>query len=223
MPKQSISSRVPPDAENERRAGHPDLLVAGVDEVGRGCLAGPVVAAAVILPSVIDLKACSWLAEVTDSKLVPPQVREELAPLIRTWAKASAIGVASVEEIDRINIHAATHLAMQRALDGMSSEPAHVLVDGKHTPKDSRYRFTAIVKGDQKALSIACASILAKVWRDSLMRELDLKHPGYGFGIHKGYSTAVHVKALRSLGPCEIHRKSFAPVSELLSGTPPAL
>jgi ribonuclease HII len=189
--------------------------VAGIDEVGRGCLAGPVVAGAVILPASFERgrPGLEWLAEVADSKLVDPSTRERLAPLIEGWVADFALGVASVEEIDRINIHHASHLAMERAIRALRLRPERALVDGKHVPKGLGCPTTAVVKGDQLCLSVACASILAKVWRDRRMRELDALHPGYGFAAHKGYFTPEHQEALRRLGPCAIHRRSFSPVS----------
>ena len=207
--------------------------------MGRGCLAGPVVAAAVILPdvqSIDDLPGKSanplkhtspllkkwlpdWANKVADSKLLTPSTREVLGPQIQSWVKCWAIGVASVEEIDRLNIHVASHLAMLRAVEGLAQQPDHVLIDGKFLPKGEslKFKMTAIIKGDQQCLSIACASILAKVWRDSQMvKYYDERFPGYGFAAHKGYGTAVHNRALLEKGPCEIHRTTFAPVRELL-------
>ena len=203
----------PPDLWHEMNAGHPSILIAGIDEVGRGCLAGPVVAAAVVLPSIIDYEACPWLHDVADSKLVDAEDRERLDPLIREWAPAFAIGAATVEEIDRINIFHASHLAMVRALEGLSIRPAHVLVDGKFLPKGFKDFSTAIIKGDLKCLSIACASLIAKVFRDRLMVEHDTRYPGYGFASNKGYGTPVHHAGLEKLGVTEIHRRSFEPVA----------
>lgn len=211
-----------PTLEFEKSVGFPRLAVAGVDEVGRGCLAGPVVAGAVILPDEVDYQAHPWLLEIFDSKLVKPETRERLVPLIEGWAKAWAIGVATVEDIDRINIFHASHLAMQRAVAGLQSVPAHILVDGKFKPKELPCESTAIVQGDLKCLSIAAASILAKVWRDRQMVELDSEYPGYGFAVHKGYSTPEHSAALDKNGVLPIHRRSFAPVAERLGrGTLP--
>ena len=167
-----------PSLENEIRAGHPRVKVAGADEVGRGCLAGPVVAAAVILPAQIDFEKDPWLLEIHDSKLLTPSVRDRLAPLIQGWALTSAIGVASVEEIDRVNILQASHLAMIRALQALAPHAEHVLIDGKLLPKQLRIPGTAIIKGDQKCISVAAASIIAKVWRDHHMLELDQRFPG---------------------------------------------
>jgi ribonuclease HII len=184
-----------------------------MDEVGRGCLAGPVVAAAVILPLECDARKTRWLARVRDSKLVPAEVREELVPELQSWSRAWAIGVASVEEIDRINIFHASFLAMKRAIEGLSLAPARIIVDGNYAPKGFPCPVKPVVKGDQLCLSVAAASIIAKVWRDRKMAELDLVYPGYGLASHKGYSVPVHLEALKRLGPCELHRRSFSPVA----------
>ncbi|MCM2324561.1 MAG: ribonuclease HII [Oligoflexia bacterium] len=199
------------------------MSVAGVDEVGRGCLAGPVVAGAVILPAVIDYAAYPWLADITDSKNLSPKAREQLAPLIEGWAVGAAVGHATVEEIDRINIYHASHLAMERAVAALGVRVEHVLVDGNAIPKALRCPSTAIVKGDLKCLSIAAASIIAKVWRDRLLTELDARYPGYGFAIHKGYGTPAHLEALKSLGACAVHRRSFAPVAAVTAISTQAL
>ncbi len=202
-----------PSLENEIQAGYPATLVAGVDEVGRGCLAGPVVAGAVILPHEIDLQAHPWISDIHDSKKVVPALREKLAPLILAWAFAAGIGVASVEEIDRLNIFHASHLAMVRAVQSLRVQPSHLLVDGKFVPREGlTIPATAIIQGDQKSLSIAAASVIAKVWRDEYMRNLDEKFPGYGFSQHKGYPTAVHSVALKKLGVTDVHRRSFSQV-----------
>jgi ribonuclease HII len=203
-----------PDLHWETLSGYPKITVAGVDEVGRGCLAGPVVAAALILPPVIDHVKDPWVLKIADSKKLTHEMREILAPLIEKWALKFAIGVATVEEIDRINIHHASHLAMMRALEEVGAE--RILIDGKFLPKELAHTAKAVVKGDDKCLSIAAASILAKVWRDRHMAVLSARYPGYQFENHKGYSTPVHQAALKKLGPCEIHRRSFAPVAELL-------
>lgn len=208
-----------PDIQWELESGYPKMLVAGVDEVGRGCLAGPVVAGALILPCEIDYVKDPWVLRIRDSKKLSPEAREELAPLIEKWAQGFAIGVASVEEIDRINIHYACHLAMLRAveqLDPDRNSGLRILIDGKFIPKEFQNTATAIVKGDDKCLSIAAASIIAKVWRDRHMAKLDQEFPGYHFGIHKGYGTPMHKRALTRLGPCEIHRRTFAPVAALI-------
>lgn len=209
-----------PSLKWEIRFGHPSSLVAGIDEVGRGCLAGPVVAAALALPARVDYSLHPWLGEISDSKRVRPALREQLVPKIEGWATAWSLGVASVEEIDRVNIYYATHLAMCRAAEALDERLrignrgliSHILIDGDRVPRELGRPATAVVKGDLQCLSIAAASILAKVWRDRLMVELDRAYPGYGFAAHKGYFTPSHASALRKLGPCAIHRRSFAPV-----------
>lgn len=180
------------------------LYVAGVDEVGRGPLAGPVVTAAVILKEPIE--------GVTDSKKLTPLKREKLAIIIRERALCYAYGRAEVEEIDRLNIHHATLLAMKRAIEGLSISPQDVLVDGLYVP-DVSMPCQPFVNGDSLIAEIGAASILAKVLRDAEMQEMDALYPGYGFGMHKGYPTALHRAALHELGPCPIHRMSYAPVA----------
>lgn len=209
-----------PTLECERTAGYPEISVAGVDEVGRGCLAGPVIAGALILPAIIDYDRHPWLADVKDSKLVRPELREKLVPLILEWAAASAIGMASVEEIDRINIYHASHLAMKRAVEGLRIKPDHLLIDGNRVPQGLSVPATAIVKGDLKCLSIAAASLIAKVYRDRLMADMDERYPGFGFSVHKGYSTPAHARAILAQGVCELHRRSFAPVAVALTVKP---
>ena len=209
-----------PDISYEKKSGYPGIMVAGVDEVGRGCLAGPVVAAAVVIPDKIDRVDQKWISQITDSKLLTSKVRESLTPLIKSWAVSWHIGQAEVEEIDRINIHYASHLAMVRAVAGLKPKPRHVLVDGKFAPKEMPCPATTIIKGDQKSLSIACASIIAKVFRDQMMRDMDAVYPGYRFAEHKGYATQVHTEALKRLGACDIHRRSFSPVAEALVSVP---
>jgi ribonuclease HII len=184
-------------------------LVAGVDEAGRGPLAGPVVAAAVILD---ELNPIEGLA---DSKVLTAAKRERLYDEIRAKALCCAIGEASVEEIDEINILQATMLAMRRAVEGLRLKPAKVLVDGNRLPV-LRVPAEAIVKGDALVQAISAASILAKVHRDRLCLQLDALHPGYGFATHKGYATAEHLAALQRQGACIAHRRSFAPVREAL-------
>lgn len=180
--------------------------VAGVDEAGRGPLAGPVVAAAVIVPD-------DWhLAGLNDSKKLTAAKREALVGAIQRTSIAWAIGEASEEEIDRINILQATFLAMRRALERLGTRPSSVVVDGNRVIPDWSPPQSAVVEGDGKIASIAAASILAKTHRDRRMKELDVVWPGYGFAVHMGYPTPVHLRALVELGPCPIHRKSFAPV-----------
>jgi ribonuclease HII len=210
----------PPDFSFEAQSGYPARLVAGCDEVGRGCLAGPVVAAAVIPgewnPSLENRP--EWMAWVTDSKAISAERREYLVPHIQAWARAYCVAQASVEEIDRINIFHASFLAMERAWRGLALSPEHLLIDGNHVPKAWRPFGTAVVKGDSKSFSIACASILAKVDRDRQLVELEQQWPGYGFATHKGYGTPAHLEALRRLGPTVWHRQSFAPVAQLTLG-----
>jgi len=183
------------------------VFIAGVDEVGRGCLAGPVYAAAVILP-----KPCR-LPGLNDSKKLPREERERLAPLIEQRAIAFAVACASVEEIDRINILQASLLAMRRAVDLLLQKPTLCLVDGNIPPK-LECEVQTVIGGDGRHRCIMAASVLAKVARDAELRRLDLEFPGYGFAQHKGYATPEHQEALRKLGPCGIHRMSFAPCAQ---------
>ena len=176
--------------------------IAGVDEAGRGPLAGPVVAAAVVFPPGTEI------AGVDDSKKLRPEKREELYDEIIRVALGYGIGMADHETIDRINILNATFAAMHNALEQLPFRPDHVLVDGNRFLTVD-YNFTTIVGGDARCFSIAAASILAKVWRDRLMVKLDGEYPGYGFARHKGYGTPQHLRALRELGPCPVHRQSF--------------
>jgi ribonuclease HII len=184
-------------------------LVAGVDEAGRGPLAGPVVAAAVILDDQNPIKG------LADSKALTALRRERLFDEIRAKALALCIAEASVEEIDRLNILQATMLAMRRAVDGLRLPPTKVLVDGNRLPV-LRVPAEAIVKGDAKVRAISAASILAKVHRDRLCEQLHQVWPAYGFDGHKGYPTAEHLAALRAHGACPAHRRSFGPVREVL-------
>jgi ribonuclease HII len=185
-------------------------LVAGVDEAGRGPLAGPVVAAAVILD---DRNPILGLA---DSKVLTARRREQLFDEIRARALCCSVAQASVDEIDMLNILQATMLAMRRAVEGLRLKPALVLVDGNRLPTLS-VRAEAIVKGDSKIAAISAASILAKVTRDHWCAELDLQYPQYGFAGHKGYGTAEHLQALQAHGACPQHRKSFSPVAKVLA------
>ncbi len=188
-------------------------LVAGVDEVGRGPLAGPVAAGAVVLPPRARL---SWLRRVRDSKQLTPQAREELADLIWRHAPAASVAFVSVETIDRLGIAEAARLAMLQAVGDLSRRPEHVLIDAFRIPACSLPQ-TAIKGGDTLSLSIACASIIAKVTRDRLMEGEDARFPGYGFAHNKGYGTPFHLQSLERLGPCDLHRRSFAPVREMLA------
>lgn len=183
-------------------------LVAGVDEVGRGPLAGDVVAAAVILGERVP-------AGITDSKKLSPARREALSAEIKEQAVAWSLGRASVQEIDEMNILEAALLAMKRAVEGLSIEPQLVLVDGNRLPR-WRYEARPIVGGDALEPAIGAASILAKVQRDSELMQLDTQYPEYGFGRHKGYPTREHLDALKTYGVLDIHRRSFGPVKRLL-------
>ena len=186
-----------------------EILAAGTDEVGRGPLAGEVVAAAVILDPAKPIDG------LKDSKKLSEKKRLDCVLQIREKAVSFSIGRASVAEIDKLNILQASLLAMQRAVSGLSIQPEFVYVDGNFCPQWD-YPCEAIVRGDSLVASIAAASVLAKVTRDLEMLELDKQYPGYGFARHKGYPTAFHLAALKSLGISPIHRRSFAPVAKLL-------
>jgi ribonuclease HII len=179
--------------------------VAGVDEAGRGPLAGPVVAAAVVLPPGLAVEGAR------DSKTLSPPRREALATEILERAAAVGLGAASVSEIDRFNILVSTRLAMGRALARLSLPPEHVVLDGRPV-KDLPWEHDAIIGGDARVHSIACASIVAKVFRDRLMKRLALRYPGYGWETNMGYGTAEHRKALSRMGPTPHHRRTFGPV-----------
>jgi ribonuclease HII len=182
--------------------------IAGVDEVGMGPLAGPVVAAAVVFP------AGTELAGIDDSKRLDAEQRLKTEAAIRQAATAISIGTAEVSEIDSLNIYHAGLLAMRRAVEGLPSKPEHVLVDARTIP-DLGIPQNAFNKGDGINFSIAAASIIAKTYRDRLMEGLERQYPGYGFAQHKGYSTPEHQQAIRELGPCPVHRLSFAFIREL--------
>ena len=181
------------------------LVCAGVDEAGRGPLAGPVVAAAVILDPARPIRG------LADSKVLAPERREVLAKRIRERATAFAVALAAVDEIDTLNILWASMLAMQRAVEALGVSPEEVLVDGNRCPAVA-YKVRAIVGGDASVPSISAASILAKTARDAMLRELDREYPAYGFARHKGYATPEHLAALALHGPCPAHRRSFSPV-----------
>lgn len=188
------------------------VLIAGVDEAGRGPLCGDVYAAAVILD--ID----HGIEGLTDSKKISEKKRYIIAKEIKQKAKAWSIASASVEEIDRLNILQATFLAMRRAVDGLQVQPQLIRVDGNQNPKfPSHYRCETIVKGDLLHEEISAASILAKTARDLSMIELDQKYPDYGFAKHKGYGTKLHMEALQNLGVLDTHRRSFAPIQKALA------
>lgn len=187
--------------------------LAGVDEAGRGPLAGPVVAAAVILHPERDI------AGLADSKQLSAASRDVLSRLIMYRASAWAVAWADAAEIDVLNILTASLLAMRRAVDRLGVTPDHVCVDGTHCPRlAGGCTVEAVVGGDARVPAISAASILAKTWRDAWMARLELRHPGYGFARHKGYPTVEHRAALVRLGPCAAHRRSFGPVARLLGG-----
>ena len=178
------------------------MIICGVDEAGRGPLAGPVCAAAVILPAHLELPGLNDSKKLTDKK------RRELFPLIKEQAIAYGIGIATEKEIDEINILQATFLAMQRAIDQLSVKPDLALIDGNRE-KDFGLPVKTVVKGDSLSANIAAASVLAKVTRDDLMMEMSEKYPEYQFDVHKGYGTKAHYAALTAHGPCPIHRMTF--------------
>lgn len=191
-----------------RLASEGARVVAGVDEVGVGPLAGPVVAAAVVLPERPKLPG------LDDSKRLTRLARERLAAAIREQAEALAVAEVWIEEIDRRNVYQASLLAMRRAVEGLARRPDHVLVDARRIPGIAVPQ-TSLVGGDGLDASIAAASVVAKVHRDAIMRRLDGEYPGYGFGRHMGYATRDHLRALRRLGASPVHRRSFTPVAQL--------
>lgn len=199
----------------------PNGILVGVDEAGRGCLAGPVVAGAVVIPStMIATLAQNELQHVNDSKQLTAKQRDICFELLTHHPNIQwGVGQASPEEIDHLNILRATHLAMRRAVEAITPLPTHALVDGLPI-KGLPIPHTAIVKGDAKSLLVACASIIAKVTRDRLCEELDTLYPTYGFAQHKAYGTKAHLQALRQYGPCPAHRKTFAPVAVLQEELP---
>jgi ribonuclease HII len=186
-------------------------LIAGVDEVGRGCLMGPVVAAAAIMPSTINE---NWKNRVRDSKQLTPEAREELFPYIPKTAVSYGVGCITNDIIDSIGIAKATCLAMIDAIKQLTPQPDFLLID--FLKLDLQIPQKGIVDGDALCFTIACASIIAKVTRDHQMMELDKKYPGYGFANHKGYGTKEHLAALRKNGPCHLHRRSFSPVRDII-------
>lgn len=194
---------------SHRQQPGPGGLLAGVDEVGRGPLAGPVVAAAVILDPGRSIDG------LADSKLLTAARREALAARIRAEALAWACAAATPAEVDSLNVLEASLVAMARAVAKLRIAPQRILVDGNQVPRfgDRRYIVEAVVRGDQTVPSISAASILAKVCRDRLMQRLDREFPGYAFASNKGYPTATHLSGLEALGPCRIHRLTFAPVA----------
>ncbi len=186
------------------------MILAGVDEVGRGTLAGPVVVAAVVL------QQPEAIPELTDSKALSAKKREELAQRIIHYADDFSIIAVDVEIIDRLNIHHATLLGMSQAIESLNLVPQKVMVDGKFVP-ETRLPVEAIIGGDALVPQISAASIIAKVLRDQMMVRYDAIYPGYGFAQHKAYATQMHTSALKKLGVCPIHRRSFAPVRDVLS------
>lgn len=213
----------PLDREEAWWAAHPGARLAGVDEAGRGPLAGPVAAGAVCMPPEVarELRAGA-LARLTDSKALPEAAREELyGALVAAPGVQWALGLASAEEIDRLNILRATHLAMRRALEALpGGAPDFALVDGLPV-RGLPCGHEAVVKGDARCFLVAAASVVAKVSRDRILRELDARFPGYGFAEHKGYPTESHLAAIARLGVCPAHRRSFGPVRDALN--PPML
>ncbi|MGD8455955.1 MAG: ribonuclease HII [Anaerolineales bacterium] len=187
------------------------VYVAGIDEAGRGALAGPVAAGVVILPKMIEIQ--DTLRGVRDSKQLTPKARDHWLGVIEGCAVSCQVGYASAEEIDALGIAPATRLAARRALEGTKPGPQHLLIDWISLP-EVELPGTSLVKGDARSLSIACASIAAKVRRDEILIELDESYPGYGFTDNKGYGTAKHLDAIRELGACPVHRRSFSPLRE---------
>ena len=188
-------------------------LIGGIDEVGRGPLAGPVVSACVLMPSGFKIKN-KKLLEIKDSKKLSEKKREELFDIIMETFPAIGIGSCDYETIDRINILEASFLSMKKALGALRKKPEYILVDGKFKIPNLSLKQKTIIKGDSSVFLIAAASIIAKVSRDRFMKSADKKYPQYGFAQHKGYGTKLHLDALKVYGPCLIHRKSFAPVKK---------
>jgi len=201
------------DAPEQALRYHGFRSIAGVDEVGRVALFGPVVAAAVILPERLGSLARAGLK---DSKQLTREDREKLDGRIRKTALAISVAEVDAETIDRVNIYQATRIAMLAAVHGLAVAPDHLLIDAMRI--DHSCAQTRLIYGDALSLSIAAASVVAKVHRDRLMRELDAQHPGYGLAAHKGYGTPMHLRSLVALGPCALHRRSFAPVRALIAG-----
>ncbi len=204
---------IPSFAEERSLKAQGYRLVAGVDEAGRGALMGPVVAAAVVLPN--DLKV-RWRDRVRDSKLLNTATREFLFECIMEKAVSVGVGISSNEVIDNIGIIKATRLAMKLAIEQLVPEPQYILIDYMRLPEVSLPQ-KGITNGDRLCFSIACASIVAKVSRDRMVKEMDISYPGYGFARHKGYGTKEHLACLRSRGPCQIHRRTFRPVREMIN------
>lgn len=212
-----MTGQAPTSVEEERLRALGYHLIAGVDEVGRGPLAGPVVAAAIILP--FDEEP-SWLSLIRDSKQLSSSQRERIFSCIVEDGVPFGLGVVSHEVIDERGIAAATRLAMRHAIEQLPTQPDYLLIDYVSLPSVPIPQ-KSVVDGDSVCLSIAAASIVAKVYRDRIMVELDSKYPGYGLAQHKGYGTPEHLEALQRLGPCPIHRKTFDPVRGHLFPLPP--
>ncbi|MGD0779831.1 MAG: ribonuclease HII [Dehalococcoidales bacterium] len=211
-----MKSQKPSFAEEKLLQEQGYRYVAGVDEVGRGALMGPVVAAAVILPGNIKAK---WKSKVRDSKQLKPETREYLYGYIIEASVSYGIGSRSNEIIDELGIAKATRLAMIAAIEKLKPQPQYLLIDYVKLT-ESVLPQKGIKHGDSLCFSIACASIIAKVTRDRLVTEMDKEYPGYGFAEHKGYGTEEHLKCLREKGPCPLHRRSFSPVGELVGYQP---
>lgn len=193
-----------PDYEFEKAAVNSGFsCICGVDEAGRGPLAGPVCAAAVILPEGAVIEG------LDDSKKLTEKKREKLYDVIKETAVAYSVAYGTLEEIETVNILEATYLAMNRAIEGLNVKPDFALIDGNRAPRGIKIPCETIVKGDSKSMSVAAASVLAKVTRDRLMLEYDKKYPEYNFKKHKGYGTKEHTELIKQYGPCEIHRLSF--------------
>jgi len=211
--KERVVSQFPNLDEEDKLKSQGYELIAGIDEVGRGALAGPVVASAVILPHPANLP---WFGLVRDSKELTSRKRESLFDLINKEAVAVGIGIVPPQVIDSVNILKATRLAMMQAVEKLSRQPNFLLID-RITLSQCPIPQRGITRGDASCLSIACASIIAKVTRDRMMEEFDQTYPGYGFAQHKGYGTGRHISCLQKLGPSPIHRLYFAPVRKIIT------
>jgi ribonuclease HII len=209
---------IPDYVREQELQGKGYKAVAGVDEAGRGPLAGPVVAGAVILPQDPELVAELIRRGLRDSKKVSEKRREQLYDFITEHASSWAVALVSEKMIDEINIFQATLRAMREAVEKLAPSPDHLLIDGNATLHGIYIDQTALPKADERIISVSAASILAKVTRDRLLDQLDLEYPCYGFARHKGYGTKQHLDALREIGPCPIHRRSFEPIRSMLSG-----
>jgi ribonuclease HII len=216
--KERALSQFPNLDEEDKLKSQGYELIAGIDEVGRGALAGPVVASAVILPHRANLP---WFGLVRDSKELNSRRRETLFDLINREAVAVGIGIIPPRVIDSVNILKATRLAMMQAVEKLPRQPNFLLID-RVTLSQCPIPQRGITRGDKRCLSIACASIVAKVTRDRIMEELDIMYPGYGFAQHKGYGTGRHISCLRKLGPSPIHRLYFAPVRNMVASQKPS-